>query len=783
MALVSQGIPSLYNGVSQQSPALRLPSQCEVQENALSRIVDGISKRPPTEHLAKLSATISDDSFIHIINRDTTERYVVVVSGGSSPTLKVFDFAGNEKTVNASSGYSYLATTSPLSDLVAVSVADYTFFSNRSKKVAMSSTTASSGINAAVVWIERSVAGTKYEVVIDGTNVVTAEVPVDGASFMDTDDIAGNLVAQINGADSYPGVTGFTAIQRGSILRVKKDDGSDFDIYCRDGWGNQGSSCFKNTVQSFAKLPPRFFPDIYLEVTGNDDNSFGSFYVHWVPNGSSENSTGSWEEVPQPGLKTTFNASTMPHQLVRESDGTFTFGPATWNTRSAGDEDTAPTPTFVGKSIRDVFFHRNRLGFLSDENVILSRAGDFFNFWPSTATDVLDDDPIDAGVSATKVSILHHAVPYQKNLIVFSDQTQFLVEGGDILTPKSISVTVTTEFEASTKVRPVTAGANAYFATESQNRCSIYEYFVDPDSLTNDAANVTGHVPSYIPPNVIRLAASSNEDTLLVLSEDDRETLYVYRFYWDGNKKAQSSWSKWTFGDSILDMAFIQSTLYLLINREDGLYLETMNLEPYQTDTGLTFKIHLDRRVDVTGVYSSGTDLTTFTLPFDESGDVQIVTSGGFASNPGVALNITRTGADTFTAVGDWTESTVVAGRSYTMRYGFSRQYLRDGNGFAIQSGKLTLRSLLLSFTDTGAFRVEATPQGRDTFTQEYTSRVLGTSSFVLGKPTMASNELKTLILMPTPGMQLEIVNDTYLPSTFQAAEWEGFWTQRSQRL
>ena len=54
MALVSKSIPNLINGVSQQPPSLRLPTQGEAQENGLSDVVDGLKKRPPTKFLNKL---------------------------------------------------------------------------------------------------------------------------------------------------------------------------------------------------------------------------------------------------------------------------------------------------------------------------------------------------------------------------------------------------------------------------------------------------------------------------------------------------------------------------------------------------------------------------------------------------------------------------------------------------------------------------------------------------------------------------------------------------------
>jgi hypothetical protein len=74
MSLISSAIPNLVQGVSQQSPALRLSSQAELQENAFPSLVEGLQKRPPLEHSAILSNTTTAGSFIHLINRDATER-------------------------------------------------------------------------------------------------------------------------------------------------------------------------------------------------------------------------------------------------------------------------------------------------------------------------------------------------------------------------------------------------------------------------------------------------------------------------------------------------------------------------------------------------------------------------------------------------------------------------------------------------------------------------------------------------------------------------------------
>lgn len=52
MTLISTSIPNLINGVSQQPPSIRLVTQAEKQENGLSSVVDGLTKRPPQNTLA-----------------------------------------------------------------------------------------------------------------------------------------------------------------------------------------------------------------------------------------------------------------------------------------------------------------------------------------------------------------------------------------------------------------------------------------------------------------------------------------------------------------------------------------------------------------------------------------------------------------------------------------------------------------------------------------------------------------------------------------------------------
>ena len=101
MSLITASIPNLVNGVSQQPQTLRLASQGEIQENCLSSISEGLKKRPAMRHVAKMLDTKIGDAFVHVINRDKTERYIVTVYNGD---IRVFDIEGYEMVVNKPDG-------------------------------------------------------------------------------------------------------------------------------------------------------------------------------------------------------------------------------------------------------------------------------------------------------------------------------------------------------------------------------------------------------------------------------------------------------------------------------------------------------------------------------------------------------------------------------------------------------------------------------------------------------------------------------------------------------
>ena len=674
----------------------------------------------------------------------------------------------------------------------------------------------------AIIFINQATANTTYSVTIDG---VTVTDNTSGDSTLSTDTVAADLKT---GLDS--GLTGFTIVRNGPVLYVRKNDNSNFSIDGSDTQGDTKMTIIKDSVQRFTDLPTVSPHGYVVEVKGDEDTNFDNYYVKFVGNNTTTDGVleeGQWEETVEAGIQFKFDYATMPHVLVRQADGNFRFAKVDgdsytlsgvtytlpkWGERTVGDLVSAPNPSFIGNKINNVFFFRNRLGFLAGDNVILSRVSEFFNFFPETVISVLDSEPIDVAASHTKVAILKSAVTMGERLILFSEQTQFvLTSSADNLTPKTANVIVATEFESSAAAQPVGSGSSIYFLTEKGSFAGIREYIIQGESQIRDAANVTIHVPRLIPTNVFKMAVSTNQDILVVLGSDNPNKLYVYRWlYGADGQKALSAWFTYTINTnrSILNVDFIGTDLFAVIEEANKVTLEKIPFETEFREPNASFEYHLDHKVTeaTTGVsvsYSSGTGLSTFTVPYrlranmnivgrylgtgetstfvDAQGNTKTLVSGQVLST----TNLTNGSTSTITATGDFRNSKFIIGEPYEMHYRFSKQRLTEQGAGSPEyvGGRLQIHHFYIKYEDAGFFKVEVTPENRDTSIHKFTGRLLGSASASIGQINLDTGTFKVPIMSKSDRVDIDIKNDTFLPTRLASAEFEGVFHIRSRRI
>jgi len=799
MGLINETIPNLINGVSQQPSSVRRKTQCESQINGLSSVVDGLQKRPPTEYKANLGTL--GDSFIHNIRRDENEWYSLIVTPSDTSTpLRVFDKDGAaQNVVISTTDKSYLTSIpDPLSDISATTVADYTFIANKTKVVAESSTFVTTRNPEALIYIRQGDYSTDYSVTIQNTNGTVAAstnyTTPDSSTVNHEPHVKTNQIAsQIYNGLSLP--SHFSKGIKNNVIHIVRNDGNDFKIGASDSRGSRYMFAFKDQTEDFKDLPANDAPvGFYIKVGGQNEKLADDYWLKTVDAGGTGQSV--WEESAEGGISDGFDATTMPHQLIRMPDGYFCFSKANgdyydynahtlssskpshanfvkigdWTKRSVGDDDSNSMPSFVGFKINDCFFYKNRLGFLSDENVILSESSEYFGFFRTTVMSLLDGDPVDIAVSNNKVSILRHAIPFSEQLIMFSDLTQFSLKSDGNLTAKTVSIDTVTQYEASLDAKPVPAGKYIFFGTQRGKWSGVREYFVDSSNDTQDAEEITAHVPSYLEGKITKLAASSNLSMLVALCADDPTSMYVYSYYVSGSDKLQSAWSKWTFTGNVKSVEFSGANIWLIIERSGSLYLEKINLstdlsesDTVYTANGVSYKfgIKLDRRVKlITGGLTA--------VPYADSSLLYVTKKGKEIPLSGVASELAGGGL-------------VYAGTPYDFSYQFTEPNIKQDNQAV--SGRLQVRSFKLLYSDSGYFKTTVVPLNRTSSIKVFSGRIIGKVAALLGYAPVDSGVFTFPVLSNAENVKISIESSSYLPCSFQSAGWEGYFKSRSQRI
>jgi hypothetical protein len=926
--LISGNIPNLVGGVSQQPDALRLVNAGAKVDNAWLSVVNGLGKRPPTEHLAKVALDAGSRNTVgYIIDRDDSYRYIVIITNN---TLRVFDLNGTEQTVNFPNGRQYLSSAvDPIDSFRFVTVGDTTFVLNRERTVegydfgedgtftiTPTATYATfADIPAAAVGdvgkiyyvtdenkyyrVEQTggdpvitgwVAQTEWQtsvpagytlvgrdlpstVTVGRKVYITRSVTVNGQKRTEYRGYVGAVTQEFSSATYGPverrpfdltSITndrldprtratvhvtqavpnsvyavyinnsirasfttsknvdadsalqptttiadelendldgnGYASDLRGSTVAIRGGLDDDDEVVAWTTNGDKAIKAYRDEVQSFQDLPPNEAAGRVVKIAGDLRENGDDYYVIW------EAKSNVWKETYSYGGGGRLIASSMPHVLVREADGTWTFKEHTWKERLAGSPESNPLPSFTRRQIRDIFVWNNRLGFLADENVILSETGEYENFFRTTLVNPADSDPLDFAVLHNQVNILQHAVPFSKDLLLFSDQNQFRFTFQNFLGPKNIQVQYTTSFSSSRRIHPINIGASVYFADDQSDYswAKMYEYYLRGDGQADDAEEVTAPVPEYISSGARWMTGTSAQKVIAVGTDGDPTAIYFYRFFWAGERKIQTAWSRWEVADCqrVLWGGITNGFLYLLVQRYGDVYLERVDLEEdVFRAASPEFVPLIDRLTTIDPAsylvsYDAGTNKTLIIAPWGTLGSPEIISNEPLNDPDGepVQYRSTRTPELTkhpfldnaFYVQGDYTDHTDMRiGMAYTLTYEFSKVYLRKSDGqaeIASLDSRFQMRRMNIEYHNTVAFATRLTLPGRDPWVNEFFSNIAGTPLSEFGTLSFAAGTFRVPMGGENTVVKLELLNDTPYPCYFGSAEWAAMYQPKARR-
>ena len=871
MPLILTSVPDLTGGVSQQPVSNRGMNQCENQVNAMPLVVGGLIKRPPLNHVTEITdasnASLNiTNAFTHFVRRDNDEEFLITIDGvtgtclvndlkggtpGASRTVYQDNLAGDDFYIGNDGGDVEGDLADPSAVLRAFTIGDVTFIVNTAITPAMAATTSpfsrlqASAPHEALLVFNTSAVDATISVTVtmesgsNAGNTATATVTATGgvddgppkvgniAKIMTTGDasIDGMLTFSGNALNTIAGITcGLDQAQNG-VLHIIGD--GEFSIKIEDSFGNAGVTVIREETTFFASLPSTAPHLMKVKVEGSPETDIDDYFVVFHGDGLDIVNTdpsvntdkgkmvsGKWVEAPGPGVTTTYDFKTLPHILVRQSDGTFMFTEANGETpsvagtdasvdwasfkftdRTTGNDTTNPLPSFIGQPITDITLFKNRLVITSGENVNLSEVGFFFNFFRTTVTQLLDSAPIDVGVGGTEIAKLDRATPFSDRLMLFSERSQFSLAGESILSPLTVSVTNVTDFDCDTDSAPVAAGATLFFPFKRGSFTGYREYFKGGTTadIQFDAIDITEQVPKFIEGTVKR-AVSSTHENLLVIQAESATKLYVYKYNNTSRGKTQSAWFTFEFTNlSIINIQFIGTSLFMLVNRGGKTFLERMDLQTGLKDTGSTYVTTLDRRFLIADRTSATETTTTFRITgveVDTSLTYNLVTESGEVLTI-TDVNTTDLAGSTTIVVNSVVDAgvSVYFGLPYTMTYEFSKPLLKrqmqEGKIDIISTGRHQLRYMTLEYDDTASFTLRVTPQvgGADGTAIDYpfSGRFLAATATLDSIPS-ETGSFRIPIFLKSQNAKIEIINSSALPSNIQSAEFEAQYTTRIEQ-
>jgi len=685
MASVTQQIPNFLGGVSNQPDDKKRPGQVTAAVNAYPDPTFGLQKRPGFKFISELTAsstalstTVLDNAKWFYYNRDADERYIGCIAGeADSPYGLIYVWNAHtyaECAITYTGAARAYLTAEAASDYDVLTIRDSTVITNKKKTVTAIAAPSFTADQVGTIRIHLVEYSAEYSVTIHPSGASAATYTVntragdtptndaDTTGFLDAKEILTALKTLIDNAS----ISNLTVTVIGSTLELTRSSGT-FTLKTNGGKSGESLTSYQNSVDNFTQLSGESKHGRIIKIN-NTTSDVDDYYAKFVASDGTSGS-GIWEETISPSVSTGLTAATMPHKLYNTNTNAFTFAEFTWDARAVGDDVTNEHPSFVDYTIQQPFFYNNRLGFLTEDNVVMSQAGSFYNFYMTSARSMNDADPIDISCSSTRPANLHAIIPTAGGLLLFSQNQQFIMFSADgNLKPSTALIRALSNYKMDTNIDPVDVGTSINFVSKTHDTAGFTRVFSLTPSGQGSPPTVVdiGRIVSqYIPVTVDNLLAST-QNSFIAMYGKSSDKVYFFRTYSDGERDLARTWFDWTLPGNAHYVTTDSDTMYSVIktgtssNARYNLCSATLTQTPEETiivtAEGQQVNPHMDfykvatavnkypiESVTITNAGSSYSGTPTVTIAAPASG-TQATATATVSGNAVTGITITNPG-------------------------------------------------------------------------------------------------------------------------------------------
>ena len=550
----------------------------------------------------------------------------------------------------------------------------------------------------------------------------------------------------------------------------------------------------------------------------NEDDYFVKFFGE-----NDKDGPGTWEECAQPGRTTTISSATMPIQIVRNYVSNavrFDVDQIVWDPCTVGNTTTVPEPSFIGKTINKMVFFRNRMVMLSDENVIMSQPGDFYNFWPRSAITYSATDVIDLSCSSEYPAIVYDAIQVNSGLVLFTKNQQFmLTTDSDVLSPQTAKINALASYNFNHKTNPISLGTTIAFLDNAGKHSRLWEVakvLREGEPVVVDQSKVVQKLFD----KELELISNSRENGVIFFSKKGTNTLYGYKYFNSSEKRLQQAWFTWEVMGEIQHHAVLDDALYVVIRNSNKDVLQKFSLkkednEHEVTNDSNTYRVHLDNSTIVASsslTYDAANNWTKFNLPtgFNNSSGqlaVYVVPSADDLTFQGRTENVStfvESGVTKVKMTGNWktydpefvedstTSDDVTPANNIILGYQFDMEvefptihYSQiEGESYrALLNGSLIIHRAKLNFGANGSYTTTLDRVGKTSWTEEWETNIADQQ--VANRVQINEQATQNIpIYEKNKNFTLTLKSTHPTPATLYSMTWEGVYTnQNYQRV
>ena len=725
--MATESLGYMLQGVSQQQPKVRQPGQVQDQLNFHSDVNLGLTTRPYSELIGDFASPPSRTSKDITVEIDQ-ELFRLVLRDGALP--RVFDYTGQERAVTGT-GAAYCSRNS------AVYVYDDTcYVANRDTVVAADAAydpTADVVQNVGYAFALGGAFSRRYSIKIEwgasytvtGVYTTPAGTEAGDAEQASADYIITQLRQDIIDKLAAASLTNLTVERSGAHLMIYSDTDPVRDVETKDGDAGEYLKGGVAEAKDISVLPKYAYNGMLVKITG-DTSADDDFWMRFQTNntsiaiGAGFGRPGVWREWFDVSAGLQFDASTMPHILTLNPDGTFTFGPQTWLGRRVGNEDSNKTPSFVGTTIKDVREMQERLVFITGASTIVmsrtDRPTDFFRktVVADTVTDTIDIRATDEGTVP-----LEYMVAFDRDLFIFAKNAQFVISGAGAITPQNASTALATKYTMSADTKPVVTGRTVLLPFTGARYSGVNEYFTADDYATHAVDNLSKTTSKYIDGRIVDIAVSANDGLAFFLTDNsyDNGEIYVYKFLWENLQKVQSAWYKWKMPEGVRHIYCKDGVLYAWLVHNATAVQPRESLVRMRLDipahAELSFPVCLDMQKDITIAVDDEAEFLDVSSYYRDQAFVLI--SDDPTSPKGASIepdSIIDNGTEIVYRFNLWdrewlTECILIQGFRYYRSVKPTRPFARKFDGTPRSDVQVLIHSLYVDYEDSGVFNVD----------------------------------------------------------------------------